>query len=189
VGRLVPENCVHHIVDAFKQVKTDLKCVIVGGSAYAEPYIQSLHECAADNPRIIFTGYVFGEGYLELGSNAYIFIGSSMVGGTHPALVEAMAFGNTVVVNDTPENLETIGDAGFAYIGSEGAENLAVVLQRLLDDPEVVAEYSERASERAQREFTWDAVTDRYEALCYQLTGKPLPQSLQSMRSFLSETE
>jgi glycosyltransferase involved in cell wall biosynthesis len=189
VGRLVPENCAHHIADAFKQVKTDLKCVIVGGSAYAEPYIQSLHECAADNPRIIFTGYVFGEGYLELGSNAYIFIESSMVGGTHPALVEAMAFGNAVVVNDTPENLETIGDAGFAYIGSEGAESLAVVLQRLLDDPEVVAEYSERASERAQREFTWDAVTDRYEALSYHLTGKPLPQSLQSMRSFLSEIE
>jgi glycosyltransferase involved in cell wall biosynthesis len=189
VGRLVPENCAHHIADAFKQVKTDLKCVIVGGSAYAEPYIQSLHECAADNPRIIFTGYVFGEGYLELGSNAYIFIESSMVGGTHPALVEAMAFGNAVVVNDTPENLETIGDAGFAYIGSEGAESLAVGLQRLLDDPEVVAEYSERASERAQREFTWDAVTDRYEALSYHLTGKPLPQSLQSMRSFLSEIE
>lgn len=189
VGRLVPENCVHHLVDAFKQVKTDLKCVIVGGSSYADTYIQSLHECAADDPRIVFTGYVFGEGYLELGSNAYIFIESSMVGGTHPALVEAMAFGNAVVVNDTPENLETIGEAGYSYHGIAGAESLTKILQRLLDDPKVVEEYSRKASERAKREFTWNAVTDRYEALCYQLIGKPLPQSLQSMRSFLSEVE
>lgn len=189
VGRLVPENCVHHLVEAFKRVKTDLKCVVVGGSSYADTYIESLQKRAASDPRIILTGYVFGEGYLELGSNAYIFVETSMVGGTHPALVEAMAFGNAVVVNDTPENLETIGDAGFSYDGTEGAESLAEVLQRLLDHPKVVERFSKNASERARREFTWNAVTDRYEALCYKLTGKLLPQSLQSTRSFLSDVE
>jgi hypothetical protein len=30
VGRLVPDNCVHHLVDAFERLETDLQCVIVG---------------------------------------------------------------------------------------------------------------------------------------------------------------
>ena len=73
-------------------------------------YIRGLR--ATTDPRVVFTGYVFGEGYRELLSNAYCFVATSEVGGTHPALLEAMAAGAAVVVNDTPENLETLGDAG-----------------------------------------------------------------------------
>ncbi len=169
VGRLVPENCAHHIVDAFRAIDTDLKCVIVGDAAYAQAYIADLQERAAGDPRIIFTGYVFGRGYHELGTNARIFVESSGVGGTHPALVEAMAFGNCVIVHNTPENLETIGDAGFAYDGQEGAESLRQVLQTLLADPARVADYGQRARQRAQTHYSWDAVTDAYEALFRQI--------------------
>lgn len=102
VGRLVPENCAHHLVEAFKKIDTYLKCVIVGDAAYADEYIASLKVIAEDNPRIVFTGYVFGKGYHELGSNAFIFVETSGVGGTHPALVEAMAFGNCVITYNTP---------------------------------------------------------------------------------------
>ena len=70
---------------------------------------------------VVFTGYVFGEGYQELNTNAYAFVETSGVGGTHPALVEAMAFGNCVVTHNTPENLETLGEAGLWYNGQAGA--------------------------------------------------------------------
>jgi len=163
VGRLVPENCAHHLVEAFAGLDTDLKCVIVGDAPYAEAYIADLK--ARAGPNVLFTGYLFGEGYHELGSNAYIFVETSEVGGTHPALVEAMAFGNCVVVNGTEENRETIGDAGFAYDGTQGAMALRSLLQRLLDDPALVAEYRRRAEERARALYDWEAVTDRYEEL------------------------
>ena len=81
----------------------------------------------------MLTGYLFGEGYQELGSNAAVFVETSGVGGTHPALVEAMAFDRCVVVHDTPENLETIAGAGRAYSGAGGARALAPVLQELVD--------------------------------------------------------
>jgi glycosyltransferase involved in cell wall biosynthesis len=178
VGRLVPENCAHHLVEAFQGLDTDFKCVIVGDAPYAEAYIASLKASAQGDPRIVFTGYVFGKGYHELGSNAYIFVETSGVGGTHPALVEAMAFGNCVVVHNTPENLETIGDAGFAYDGRVGTDSLRQVLQRLLSEPEPVGEYRQRACQRAQTHYTWEAVTDAYERLFYQLCGKPLPERL-----------
>jgi len=179
VGRLVPENCAHHLVEAFQGLNTDFKCVIVGDAAYAQDYIASLRASAQIDPRIVFTGYVFGKGYYELGSNAHIFVETSGVGGTHPALTEAMAFGNCVVVHNTPENLETVGDAGFAYDGKVGADSLRQVLQRLLSEPGLVSEYRQRARQRAQTRYTWEAVTDAYERLFYQLCGKPLPEQLQ----------
>jgi glycosyltransferase involved in cell wall biosynthesis len=169
VGRLVPENCAHHLVEAYRDLDTDLKCVIVGDAAYAQEYIASLKARAGDDPRIVFPGYVFGPGYHELGSNAHIFVETSGVGGTHPALTEAMAFGNCVVVHDTAENLETIGDAGLAYEGAIGAPSLRQVLQRLLSHPDQVQTYRQRARSRAQTHYTWAAVTDAYERLFYQL--------------------
>lgn len=162
VGRLVPENCAHHIVDAFKQIDTDYKCVIVGDAAYAQDYIAELKSRAEDDPRIIFTGYVFGNGYHELGTNAAIFVESSGVGGTHPALTEAMGHGNCVIVHNTPENLETIGESGFSYDGKVGADSLKVVLEELLNDPEKIETYRLHAKDRASTKFSWDLVTDAY---------------------------
>lgn len=178
VGRLVPENCAHHIVDAFRQLDTDLKCVIVGDAAYAEEYIASLKARAANDPRIVFTGYVFGKGYHELGSNAHIFVESSGVGGTHPALTEAMAFGNCVVVNDTPENLETIGEAGLGYNGRLGADSLKQILQELIASPAKVDQYKHMAQTRAQSCYSWESVTDSYERLFYQICHQPFPKHL-----------
>jgi glycosyltransferase involved in cell wall biosynthesis len=178
VGRLVPENCAHHLVEAFRTLKTDLRCVVVGDAPYADAYQAQLRSLAGDDPRIIFTGYVFGPGYHELGSNAAIFVETSGVGGTHPALVEGMAFGNCVVVNNTPENLETIGQAGFDYDGKRGASGLCEVLTRLLREPDLVAEYRSRARERASTTFSWEAVTDSYERLFFELLREPLPDRL-----------
>lgn len=172
VGRLVPENCAHHLVEAFRGLDTDMKCVIVGDAPYVDAYKAQLHELAAGDPRVVLTGYVFGKGYHELGTNAHIFVETSGVGGTHPALVEAMAHGSCVIANDTPENLETIGEAGFGYHGREGATSLRPLLARLLTDPPTVEEYRQRAVERARTVYTWDAVTDAYEALFRRLVDK-----------------
>jgi glycosyltransferase involved in cell wall biosynthesis len=163
VGRLVPENCAHHLVEAFQDLATELRCVIVGDAPYAAAYIGSLR--ATSDPRVVFTGYLFGEGYRELLSSAYCFVETSEVGGTHPALLEAMAAGTCVVVSDTPENLETIEDAGFSYPGEMGAAGLRTVLERLLKDPALVAEQGARALERVRVHYSWDRITDDYEQL------------------------
>jgi len=179
VGRLVPENCAHHLVEAFRGLQTDKKCVIVGDAAYAQDYIENLKANAQQDPRIVFTGYVFGQGYHELGSNAHIFVETSGVGGTHPALVEAMAFGNCVIAHNTPENLETIGDAGLAYDGKIGGEGLRHVLQSLLAAPNQVEQYRHLARRRANEHYGWESVTDAYERLFYRTLGATLPERLQ----------
>ncbi len=168
VGRLVPENCAHHLVEAWRGLETDMKCVIVGDATYAEDYIAQLKSMATDS-RVVFTGYVFGEGYQELGSNAYIFVETSEVGGTHPALTQAMAMRNCVVVNDTAENLETVGTAGLWYHGPAGGDSLRKVLRELIADPDRVEDYRQRAAAWASEHYSWDQVTRAYETLCKQL--------------------
>lgn len=165
VGRLVPENRADHLVDAYRGLDTKLRCVIVGDAPYSSDYIDSLKARAEGDPRVLFTGYVFGEGYRELGSNAAIFVETSEVGGTHPALLEAMAFGNCVVVNDTAANLETIGNAGLSYRGNETPGSLRAVLRALLDDPKTVRTYRQRAFDRARSVYSWEAVVADYEHL------------------------
>jgi glycosyltransferase involved in cell wall biosynthesis len=155
------------LVEAWHGLDTDMKCVIVGDAPYVDEYKAKLR--SYQDPRVIMPGYLFGEGYWELASNAYAFALTSGVGGTHPALVESMAFGNCVIVHDTPENRETIGDAGLTYDGKLGGEALRPVLRQLLDDPALVETYRQKAAARAARIFSWEAVTDAYEALFYDV--------------------
>ena len=72
-----------------------------------------------------------------------------------------MGAGNAIVANDVPEHRETLGDAGLFY---RGPEELASRLQSILDDPALAEDLPARARGRAIAEFSWDHVTDQYEA-------------------------
>lgn len=162
VSRLEPENNALEVVRAFEQVRTSLRLVVVGDAPYATDYIRKLK--STKDPRIIFTGYVFGQGYRELQSNAYAYVQATEVGGTHPALLEGMGFGNCVLANDVPEHREVLGDAGIYFeVHKDG--DLARKLQWVLDNPEIVETYRMRVRQRVRDRYTWDLVADRYEAL------------------------
>ena len=86
-----------------------------------------------------FTGGIYGTGYRELQSHAAIYIHATEVGGTHPALIEAMGAGNCVIVYDTPENREVIGDCGLLF---KDAAELSRQIQKAIDDPASVARFA-----------------------------------------------
>ena len=165
VGRLVPENNVHHLITAFERIQSDKKLVIVGDDPWERDYVRTLK--ATTDPRIVFTGGVYGEGYAQLQQNAYAFVLPDEVGGTHPALVEAMGYGNCVLVNDSASNLEVIAEAGLSYRGAQGAADLQSQLQSLLDSPALVSKYGAKALRRAHEHYRWDAVV-REHARMYQ---------------------
>jgi len=172
VGRLVPENNAHVLVEAFAGLETDLRLVLVGDAPYASRYQKALRARGARDPRVQFTGYLFGEGYRELARHAAVFVLPSEVGGTHPVLLEAMSAGNCVVVNDHEPNLEVLGEAGLSYRGAEGAAGLRRVLRALLDDPGRITAMRAAAARRAQAFATWDAVTDAYEHLIAEVARR-----------------
>ena len=166
VGRLEPENNPHLLVEAFSRISAEeargMKVAIVGGAPYADEYIRRVRRAA--DPRVVFPGYVFGRGYWQLQHHAYLFCAPTEVGGTHPVILEAMAAGNCVLVNDHRPNAETVGDAGVYFSGSVGVDDLARRLEWLLGDPAAVEKYRDRALRRA-KDYSWEAVTDRYEEL------------------------
>ena len=166
VGRLEPENNPHLLVEAFSRISAEeargMKVAIVGGAPYADEYIRRVRRAA--DPRVVFPGYVFGRGYWQLQHHAYLFCAPTEVGGTHPVILEAMAAGNCVLVNDHRPNAETVGDAGVYFSGSVGVDDLARRLEWLLGDPAAVEKYRDRALQRA-KDYSWEAVTDRYEEL------------------------
>jgi len=168
VGRLKQEKGVHRLIQAYQALNTDKKLAIVGDDPFSQEYIQSLKNMASD--RVKFLGYVYGEEYRQLCSNAYVYVTASEVEGTSPALVAAMGYGNCVLVNSIPENLETIGDAGVSFRRND-VEDLRARLQELVDHPELVQEYRERAQNRVSSCYNWDVVTDQLEALYGSLTG------------------
>jgi glycosyltransferase involved in cell wall biosynthesis len=166
VGRLEPENNPHLLVEAFSRIDgaraRGMKVVVVGGAPYAHDYIRSVMR--AGDPRVVFPGYLFGRAYWELQRHAYLFCAPTEVGGTHPVILEAMAAGNCVLVNDHAPNVETVGTAGAFFSGAVGVDSLAAQLERLLAEPAVVEDFRRRARERA-RTYSWEAVADQYEAL------------------------
>lgn len=172
VSRLEPENNAHLVIEAFKKVRTAYRLLIVGDAPYAEQYISSLKAQARGDKRIVFTGFVFGQDYRALQQNAYCYVHATEVGGTHPALLEAMGYGNCVLTLATPENMEVVGDAGVPYIDEY---DLSAKLQRVLRDGSLVQAYRNRAQQRVQTHYDWDGVVDQYEQLFRRMSGLAVP--------------
>jgi glycosyltransferase involved in cell wall biosynthesis len=168
VSRLEPENNAHLVIEAFKRVRTAYRLLVVGDAPYAEHYINDLKARAKGDKRIIFTGFVFGQDYRALQQNAYCYVHATEVGGTHPALVEAMGYGNCVLTLATPENMEVVGDAAIPYADEF---DLTEKLQRVLRDGSLVHAYRNRAQTRAQTHYDWEHVVDQYEELFARMCG------------------
>ena len=163
VGRLVPENNAHLLVDAYAKLDTDWPLVIVGDAPYAHDYITALKAGAGEN--VLFPGYMFGDGYAELVNNCGVMCAPTEVGGTHPVIVEAMAAGAPLVVSDHAPNLEVVGDTASTFSLAAAPASLAEVLARLLADPERRALLGTTASDRAREAFGWGLCARRYLAV------------------------
>jgi glycosyltransferase involved in cell wall biosynthesis len=173
VSRLEPENNAHRVVAAFEQVRTDKRLVLVGDAPYSRLYIERLKETR--DSRILFPGAIHGAGYWELQANAFCYIHAKEVGGTHPALIEAMGQGNLVVANITPENLEILGGAGLMY-RMDDREDLTRSLQDVSDNPEKYAPLKEAAVERVRQAYSWESVVTQYESLLTSLVAGVNPR-------------
>ncbi len=170
VGRLEPENRVRLLIETFKEIDTDMKLAIVGDAPYAGEYKKELKELADE--RVVFTGFVFGEGYQQLSSCAYLYVLTSGVEGTRPVLLDQMAFSNCVLVRDSAANLKVIGNAGLSFDRKRDKEDLKKQLQYLINNPKIVEEYGRRAKKRIEENYSWNVVVDQYEKLFLALVNE-----------------
>lgn len=161
VSRMEPENRALEVRQAFEKVATRMKLALIGDAPYAHEYIKKVRD--TNDPRVVIPGAIYGLGYAELGSWCFAYIHATEVGGTHPALIEAMGRGALVLYFETAENSEVCGDAGLPYRDEAG---LTARIREVLEMSEFERDhYRRKATDRVRQRYAWDAVTTQYEDL------------------------
>ena len=160
LGRLVPEKGLRYLIQAFKEVKTDKKLVIAGGTSDTDAFVRELKELSKDDPRIIFTGFVQGQALEELYSNAYVYILPSDLEGMPLSLLEAMSYGNCCLVSDIPECAEVVEDRAVCFRKGD-INDLKSKLQALCDDKSLVSSYKEKAADFICGKYDWGGVIQK----------------------------
>jgi glycosyltransferase involved in cell wall biosynthesis len=168
VTRFEPENNPLMVRRAFECVDTDYKLALVGDAPYAADYIRQVRDTT--DPRVVLPGTVYGDGYHELQSHSFAYVHATEVGGTHPALIEAMGRGALVIYLSTPENDEVTAGTGLSF--RTEAELTARLRQVLaMSEPER-DHYRQAAQARVVTHYGWEAVTTAYERLFARMLGK-----------------
>ena len=157
LGRLVPEKGIRYLVEAFKNVRTDKKLVIAGGSSDTDSFMTELKELAKDDNRILFTGFVQGAMLDELYSNAYIYTLPSDLEGMPLSLLEAMSYGNCCLVSDIPECAEVVEDKAL-IVKKADVQDLQEKLQDACDHPEMVMKMKNQAADFICEKYNWNEV-------------------------------
>ena len=160
LGRLVPEKGIQYLIEAFKEVHTDKKLVIAGGSSDTDEFANELRERASGDERIIFTGFVQGQLLDELYSNAYFYTLPSDLEGMPLSLLEAMSYGNCCLVSDIEECASVVEDRAVTFRKSDVAD-LKNKLQMLCDNTKLIFDYKEQAADFIFSKYDWDMVTEK----------------------------
>lgn len=157
LGRIVSEKGEHYLIEAYKQINTDKKLVIAGGSSDTKEYFNHLKKFASNDNRIIFTDFVQGRLLEELYSNAYVYCLPSDLEGMPLSLLEAMSYGNCCLVSDINECLEVVEDKALSF-RKGNVEDLKDKLGYLLNNKKIVKKYKEESSKFICEKYNWDDV-------------------------------
>ncbi len=168
VGRISPENCFEDIILAFRKVKTDFNCVIIGNSIYEDNYKNHLKKLAGNDDRIVFAGFQKEKNYEEICSNALSYIESKSIGGTHPSLLEAIAFGKPVIAKDIPENTEVIGDSAFLYQNND-LDSLSEMISYVIHNKNIAHKKTKQAKAILDSRYNWEEIIKNYEQQFHSL--------------------
>ena len=155
LGRIVPEKGLVCLIQAYKQIKTNKKLVIAGGASDTDGFMKRLQLLAADDNRILFTGFVQGQMLEELYSNAYLYVLPSDLEGMPLSLLEAMSYGNCCLVSDIPECADVVEDRAVVFRHGD-VMDLQDKLQALCDKTDMVMHYASETTEFICLKYSWD---------------------------------
>jgi glycosyltransferase involved in cell wall biosynthesis len=170
VSRFEPENNPLEVVEAYERSaprapRPAPPLLMLGDAPYSPALKAALLRHASD--KILFPGALYGADYRTLQRHALLYIQATEVGGTHPAMIEAMASGGCVLALDTPENREVGGDAvGYFQLRPD---TLSGILREWLASAGPREAMRDRARRRAAAKYGWEGVTDAYEQLFFNI--------------------
>ncbi len=160
VARFVPEKGLHHLISAFSSLQTDWKLVIAGDADHETPYSRRLKSQAADNSKVLLTGFIQGNALNEIYSHAGLFILPSYHEGLPIALLEALSYGLSVLVGDIAPNREVgLDEDSYFPVGNEKA--LAKKLDQWIKKCPLSGEEQTKQIEMVRQRYNWGDVAEQ----------------------------
>lgn len=170
VSRLTVEKGVHYLIDAYKQIQTDKKLVIAGDISEGDEYIELLMQKAADNPNIIFTGFIYGDILAEIYSNAYLVALPSDIEGMSLSLLEALAYENAVLCSDIPENT-SVTEGRAIHFKKSNVEDLKNKLQAVCENETMIRDLKKGVDEFIFSKYKWSDIAAATHNLYKEVLG------------------
>lgn len=162
VARLVPENSVHEFISAVRLLPKSIPVVIVGSSGHGGELDEAVENLSQELPNVRWLGHLSDhQKLLALWQHAGVYFHGHSVGGTNPALVQAMACGAPVVARNTVYNREVLQSAGVLVDPDPSA--IASAIEDVIANPLRQNELSVQARKRASDAYTWADVCKSYE--------------------------
>lgn len=162
VARFVPENTVPEFFKAVRTIASKHAVVIVGSSGYDGELDEAARNLAAQFDAVSWLGHVNNdELLLALWQHAGVYFHGHSVGGTNPALVQAMAAGAPILARDTVFNREVLGPTGHFVAPDRDA--ICDQVFRLMSCPEDQGIASSTNRNRAAEHYSWIRVCADYE--------------------------
>jgi glycosyltransferase involved in cell wall biosynthesis len=162
VARFVPENTISEFFEAAPSIAALHPVVIVGSSGYGGEWDDAARSLAADHPSVSWLGHVSNDSLLHaLWQHAGVYFHGHSVGGTNPALVQAMAAGAPILARDTVYNREVLGPAG-KFVTPDSDAIARAVLQ-MTDNRAELDEAAQANLQRAEQQYSWKQVCSDYE--------------------------
>jgi glycosyltransferase involved in cell wall biosynthesis len=162
VARFVPENSVPEFFEAIPAIATKHPVVIVGSTGYGGELDDAARRLAACHSSVTWLGHVTNDPLLlALWQHAGVYFHGHSVGGTNPALVQAMAAGAPILARDTVYNREVLGSAGRFVAADPDA--IARVVAQLMDGQTELDEVCQANVRRAEQHYSWKKICNDYE--------------------------
>ena len=167
VGRLVPEKRADVLIKAFRRVPGDHRLAVVGDSSFSDDYSRHLRDLAAQDPRVVFTGFVYGTELAALYQHAGVFVQPSALEGLPLTLLEAAAHDAPVLVSDIPPHREVLGEGSARHrmVPVDDVDALAGALSQMLEHPRAHDARSRAWRDGVLARHSWDSATDLLEQL------------------------
>jgi glycosyltransferase involved in cell wall biosynthesis len=171
VARFVPENTVPEFLEAAQELSQRWPVVIVGSTGYGGELDDKVRALADGSNHVHWLGHVSDDSrLLGLWQHAGVYFHGHSVGGTNPALVQAMAAGAPIVARDTVYNREVLAEQA-SFVAADPAD-IANALSEIMLAPELGERWVAANVQRAQEVYTWEAVCAAYEESLHALIEK-----------------
>jgi len=160
VARIVPENNMDLLLDAVDRMAPRPDVIVVGDSNYEHCTVDRLRSIASTG-EVLALGHIDNQELLnELWAHAGVYWHGHSVGGTNPALLQALGAGSPTLALDTPFNREVIGNDD--QLVESSASLLAIRIEKVLSNLALADDFARRGQAIVEKRYSWDAVCEKY---------------------------